>query len=136
MLIELTDTTNSIYRRLPPEYHEHLVKFYRSLPDADPILDFGDTGSHGVQLQTHGRFHKHLKVLGRRLQPADFTRKKTPASAMVRVQVGEEKYYGEVTAVFTHKQGDDRSQDFACMHWMRASLYNFPRTEGVWNNFR
>jgi hypothetical protein len=113
-----------------------LVKFYHSLPGAEPILDLGDVGDDGVHLQTHAHFHKHLKVLGRHLLPAEFTRKKTPVSALVRALVGEENYYREATTVFTHQQGRNKPQDFVSIRWMRASLYNLPKTEDVWHNFQ
>lgn len=112
-----------------------MYRHYTTL-EGPKIVSPEDGITPGARISTFAQQHRDFRLLSRRLIPAQYTRKKTAASAMVRVYVNNLALYGEVTAVFTHKQTGYPAQDFAAIRWMKATREVDQGLMGLWQRFR
>lgn len=88
-------------------------------------------------LNTTADFHDYIIIRGRRVIPVSAARQAQSSrsrSALVHVNLDGESRYGEVMEIFTHRQGNRASQNFAVVRW----LVSPPRShyKDLWANDR
>lgn len=123
--------------RLSEETRHHLFWYYASVKGPGVVKPGQPAPAHQRHLYPYGTPHRHLKVLGCRLLPAQSTVTKQPASAMIRAEIMPGHFhYGEVTELFAHEQPGYSKEEFAVVRWMKPSHQSVPQIEKYWHRFQ